>query len=166
LGVAPRGKRGGLAQAGRSVTDDLEDGMAALYDLFQKAPELGSLIDPKAATQGDLISAQWDELAAKLDLALAAKEGGADDAQDTEATSAALGGSRHRARHGARLAHPYPALPFGDDQSAVSWVGGSWFGAQRLFAKNITRQPKVKSPMCFLERCLKLCVPLAVWCRL
>jgi hypothetical protein len=68
----------------------LEDGMAALYDLFQKAPELGSLIDPKAATQGDLISAQWDELAAKLDLALAAKEGDADDAQDTEATSAAL----------------------------------------------------------------------------
>jgi hypothetical protein len=89
VGVAPRSKKVDwlkLAEGDRR----LEDGMAALYDLFQKAPELGSLIDPKAATQGDLISAQWDELAAKLDLALAAKEGGADDAQDTEATSAAL----------------------------------------------------------------------------
>mgnify|MGYP002146174341 CR=1 FL=1 len=28
-------------------------GMAALYALFQKAPELGSLIDPMAATRGD-----------------------------------------------------------------------------------------------------------------
>lgn len=58
--------------------------MAALFDLFQKAPELGSLIDPMAATQGDLISAQWDELAAKLDLALAVKNG----APETEASLA------------------------------------------------------------------------------
>jgi hypothetical protein len=89
MGVAPRSKKVDwlkLAEGDRR----LEDGMAALYDLFQKAPELGSLIDPKAATQGDLISAQWDELAHKLDLALAAKERVPSDAQDTEATSVAL----------------------------------------------------------------------------
>lgn len=89
VGVAPRSKKVDwlkLAEGDRR----LEDGMAALYDLFQKAPELGSLIDPKAATQDDLVSAQWDELAHKLDLALDAKVGGADHALDTEATSAAL----------------------------------------------------------------------------
>lgn len=89
VGVAPRSKKADwlkLAEGDRP----LEDGMAELYELFQKAPELGSLIDPKAATQNDLISAKWDELANKLDLALAAKDGGLDDAQDTEANSAAL----------------------------------------------------------------------------
>jgi hypothetical protein len=157
VGVAPRGKRVDwlkLAERDRR----LEDGMAALYDLFQKAPELGSLIDPKAATQGDLISAHWDELAAKLDLALAAKEGDADDAQDTEATSAALEarvtarGMVHASRILTRRYHLVmtnpPYLGSGDHGSVL-----------KAFCEEHYASAKSEIANVFLERCLKLCVP-------
>jgi hypothetical protein len=52
---APRSKKGRTGSSWPKATRRLEGGMAALYDLFQKAPELGSLIDPMAATRGDLI---------------------------------------------------------------------------------------------------------------
>jgi hypothetical protein len=61
--------------------------MAALYALFQKAPELGSLIDPMAATRGDLLDAHWVELESRLEQALAQKG----DDQDIEARVAAQG---------------------------------------------------------------------------
>jgi len=77
VGVAPRSKKSDwLALPGGDAR--LAEGMGALYDLFQKAPELGSLIDPSAALSGDLISAQWDELADMLDVALAASVDGLD----------------------------------------------------------------------------------------
>lgn len=44
--------------------------METLYALFQKAPELGSLIDPMAATRGDLLDAHWEELESRLEQAL------------------------------------------------------------------------------------------------
>jgi len=157
VGVAPRSKKADwlkLADGDRR----LEDGMAALYDLFQKAPELGSLIDPKAATQGDLISAQWDELAAKLDLALAAKEGGADDAQDTEATSAALEarvtarGMVHASRILTRRYHLVMTNP--------PYLGSSQHGpVLKGFCEEHYKAAKADLANVFLERCLKLCVP-------
>ena len=86
VGVAPRSKKADwLKLAGGD--ERLEGGMAALYALFQKAPELGSLIDPMAATRGDLLDAHWDELASRLDQALA----GLDDEAETEARVAAQG---------------------------------------------------------------------------
>jgi hypothetical protein len=70
VGVAPRSKKADwLKLAGGDEL--LEGGMAALYALFQKAPELGSLIDPMAATRGDLLDAQWVELESRLEQALA-----------------------------------------------------------------------------------------------
>jgi hypothetical protein len=156
VGVAPRSKKVDwlkLAEGDRR----LEDGMAALYDLFQKAPELGSLIDPKAATQGDLISAQWDELAAKLDLALAAKEGGADDAQDTEATSAALEarvtarGMVHASRILTRRYHLVMTNP--------PYLGAGQHGpVLKDFCEAYYKTAKADLANVFLERCLKLCV--------
>jgi hypothetical protein len=86
VGVAPRSKKADwLKLAGGD--ERLEGGMAALYTLFQKAPELGSLIDPMAATRGDLLDAHWEELASRLDQALA----GHDDEMETEARVAAQG---------------------------------------------------------------------------
>jgi len=157
VGVAPRSKKVDwlkLADGDRR----LEDGMAALYDLFQKAPELGSLIDPKAATQGDLISAQWDELAAKLDLALAAKEGGADDAQDTEATSAALE-ARVTARgmvHASRiLTRRYQLV-----MTNPPYLGAGQHGpVMKDFCEEHYKTAKSDLANVFLERCLKLCFP-------
>jgi len=86
VGVAPRSKKADwLKLAGGD--ERLEGGMAALYALFQKAPELGSLIDPMAATRGDLLDAHWEELESRLDQALAQKG----DDQDIEARVAAQG---------------------------------------------------------------------------
>ncbi len=45
-----------------------------LYDLFQDAPELGSLIDPRAAAGEGLWAVDPDELLAKLDRALQREE--------------------------------------------------------------------------------------------
>ena len=86
VGVAPRSKKADwLKLAGGDSR--LEGGMAALYSLFQKAPELGSLIDPMAATRGDLLDADWQELESRLELALAHKG----DEQEIEARVAAQG---------------------------------------------------------------------------
>jgi hypothetical protein len=157
VGVAPRSKRLDwlkLAEGDRR----LEDGMGQLYDLFQKAPELGSLIDPKAATQGDLISAQWDELANKLDLALAAKDSGADEAQDTEATSAALEarvtarGMVHASRILTRRYHLVMTNP--------PYLGAGQHGVVlKDFCEEHYKAAKSDLANVFLERCLKLCAP-------
>ena len=86
VGVAPRSKKADwLKLAGGD--ERLEGGMAALYALFQKAPEVGSLIDPMAATRGDLLNAHWEELELRLEQALAQKR----DEQEIEARVAAQG---------------------------------------------------------------------------
>ena len=55
----------------------LRDGMNRLYDLFQQAPDLGSLIDPRRE-KGDLYEAGYAELQPLLTKALAKKAGDAD----------------------------------------------------------------------------------------
>ncbi len=155
VGAAPRSKKADWLQLAEGDRR-LEEGMGQLYDLFQKAPELGSLIDPKAATQGDLISAQWDELAAKLDLALAAKEGSADGAQDNEATSAALEarvtarGMVHASRILTRRYHLVMTNP--------PYLGAGQHGpVLKEFCEEHYKTAKSDLANVFLERCLKLC---------
>ena len=48
----------------------LRSGLEQLYDLFQKAPELGSLINPRQLSQGDLVTASFAELQPLLTRAL------------------------------------------------------------------------------------------------
>ena len=68
----------------------LQVGMEQLYDLFRQAPTLGSLLDPRTIG-GDLLGADFEELAPLLDAALA-KETAATDAPDaTERVVAAKG---------------------------------------------------------------------------
>jgi Eco57I restriction-modification methylase len=65
----------------------LRYGMERLYDLFEQAPELGSLIDPKAV-KGELLVAGFTELQPLLEHALERKGG---DAEFTERVVAAQG---------------------------------------------------------------------------
>ncbi|MFM2057799.1 MAG: hypothetical protein RLY71_2184 [Pseudomonadota bacterium] len=90
-GVAPRARRSQwLALAGGDSR--LEAGMAALYELFQQAPELGSLIDPSTVARGGLFDARWDELAGLLEAALSAEGDGSEaGAEQREAAIAAQG---------------------------------------------------------------------------
>lgn len=146
VGVAPRSKKADwLKLAGGD--ERLEGGMAALYALFQKAPELGSLIDPMAATRGDLLDAHWDELAGRLDQALA----GHDDEAETEARVAAQG-MVHASRILTRKYHLVitnpPYLGAGDHGSILKEYCEDHFSASQGNLANV-----------FLERCLKLCSP-------
>jgi hypothetical protein len=65
-GIAPKGKRedwvklvGKIADAAQKVK--MENGMKVLYDHFQLAPELGSLLDP-STLKADMYTASFDEL--------------------------------------------------------------------------------------------------------
>lgn len=75
-----------LALAGDD--ERLRGGMARLYELFQKAPELGSLIDPHALTQNqqDLLAAELPDLEPLLAAAL--EHEGGDEAQVERAVAA------------------------------------------------------------------------------
>jgi len=67
-GVAPRGKKDDWTKlAGKD--DRMQNGMAALYDLFQQAPELGSLLDP-STIKADAFCASFAELQPTLEQAL------------------------------------------------------------------------------------------------
>lgn len=63
------GKEEWMALAGGD--DRLEAGMRQLHDLFQMAPDLGSLIDPVAASERTLFKADFEELQPLLEKALA-----------------------------------------------------------------------------------------------
>ena len=58
----------------------LQLGMERLYDLFEQAPELGSLIDPKAL-KVDMFEAEFSELQPLLEQALAREPGNAEYAE-------------------------------------------------------------------------------------
>jgi hypothetical protein len=68
-GIAIKGQR---ADWHRLAGDDanMADALDRLYDLFQDAPELGSLIDPRSAAGDGLWAVDPEELLAKLDRAL------------------------------------------------------------------------------------------------
>ena len=73
-GIAPKGKKEDWVKLVGKVerVDDkarMENGMAALYDHFQLAPELGSLLDP-STIKADLHTASFDQLYPVLKKAL------------------------------------------------------------------------------------------------
>lgn len=68
-GIAIKGQRADWARlAGGDA--NIASALDRLYDLFQDAPELGSLIDPRAAAGEGLWAVDVDQLLAKLDQAL------------------------------------------------------------------------------------------------
>lgn len=154
IGVAPRSKKADwlkLAEGDKR----LEDGMAALYELFQKAPELGSLIDPKVATQGDLISAQWDELAEKLDKALSTQTiTNAETEEGIEATEARVS-AKGMVDASRILTQKYHLV-----MTNPPYLGSGQHGpVLKDFCEEHYKTAKSDLANVFLERCLKLCTP-------
>ncbi len=77
-GIAINGQRADWHRLAGADTN-MADALDRLYDLFQDAPELGSLIDPRSAAGEGLWAVDTDALLAKLDRALA-KESATDPA--------------------------------------------------------------------------------------
>lgn len=144
VGIAPRSKKADwLKLAGGD--ERLEGGMAALYALFQKAPELGSLIDPMAATRGDLLDAHWVELESRLEQALAQKG----DEQEIEARVAAQG----MVQASRILTRKYQLVI-----TNPPYLGASQHGpVLKDFCEDHYSTAKGDLANVFLERCLKLC---------
>ncbi len=144
VGVAPRSKKADwLKLAGGD--ERLERGMETLYTLFQKAPELGSLIDPMAATRGDLLDAHWQELESRLDQALTEKG----DDQDIEARVAAQG-MAHASRILTRKYHLVITNP--------PYLGAAQHGpVLKDYCEENYKAAKGDLANVFLDRSLKLC---------
>lgn len=154
IGVAPRSKKADwlkLAEGDKR----LEDGMAALYELFQKAPELGSLIDPKVATQGDLISAQWDELAEKLNNALSTQASANVDTEEGIETTEARVSAKGMVDASRILTQKYHLV-----MTNPPYLGSGQHGpVLKDFCEEHYKNAKSDLANVFLERCLKLCSP-------
>ena len=154
IGVAPRSKKADwlkLAEGDKR----LEDGMAALYELFQKAPELGSLIDPKVATQGDLISAQWDELAEKLEKALSTQASANVDTEEGIETTEARVSAKGMVDASRILTQKYHLV-----MTNPPYLGSGQHGpVLKDFCEEHYKAAKSDLANVFLERCLKLCTP-------
>ena len=146
-GVAPRTPKATwlkLANGDRQ----LEHGMEALYALYQKAPELGSLIDPGAVTRGDLVDANWDELQVLMEKALANPS---DDETEVEARVAAQG-MAFTTRILSRRYHLVITNP--------PYLGSGQHGpVLKDFCDEHYKTAKGDLANVFLERCLKLCNP-------
>ena len=156
-GLAPQARRvDWLALASGDAR--LEAGMGALYELFQKAPELGSLIDPGSTTaKAGLFDAQWEELDSLLNTAL-----GSDAVANSGGTEVTEAGA---AQHEATIAAQGMALTMTLLSQRYHWVitnppylGASQQGAVlREFCE--THYPFARSDLAnvFLDRCLRLC---------
>lgn len=81
-GLAPTGKREDWERLATGLPDAtrLHNGLGRLYDLFQQAPELGSLIDP-TAQPADAFTASFEELRPVLELAISQEHDRHDDEQ-------------------------------------------------------------------------------------
>jgi hypothetical protein len=76
-GLAPQSKKDDWFKLAGD-NDKLRRGMERLYEIFEQAPVLGSLINPRTSGDGDLLEAAFDDLAPLLEKALADET--ADDA--------------------------------------------------------------------------------------
>ena len=154
IGVAPRSKKADWLKLAEGEKR-LEDGMAALFEMFQKAPELGSLIDPKVASQGDLISAQWDELVEKLDKALSTQNTtNAETEEGIEATEARVS-AKGMVDASRILTQKYQLV-----MTNPPYLGsGQHSTVLKGFCEEHYKNAKSDLANVFLERCLKLCIP-------
>jgi len=78
-GIAPKGKKEDWVKLANSEQDAekrtrLKGGLARMYDLFQQAPELGSLIDP-TTIEKDMYTSDFEELQPFLEAALNKENG-------------------------------------------------------------------------------------------
>ena len=152
-GLAPNTREAEwLAIAGDN--QKLQRGMERLYRLFQKAPVLGSLINPRAG-QGDLLMAAFHELQPLLEKALEAekvtgylKEGVEDTAKLEMAVTA-----RGLAKAAEILAGQFTLVA-----TNVPYLGRGKHDEVLLgYCERVYPEAKADLATCFVERCLAFC---------
>lgn len=148
-GIAPRGKKEDwLALAGNE--ERLQVGMERLYDLFQQAPDLGSLIEPRAEDRADLFTAGFAELQPLLEKALQS------DRASTNVDLAAAGVAAQGIAHAAELlAGHYHLVITNVPYLTRSKQGKTLHG----FCERHYPDAKPDLATVFVERCLSLCAP-------
>lgn len=123
----------------------LAAGMGQLYDLFQKAPVLGSLINPRAA-EGDLLVANFHELQPLLEKALA-QESKNDSAHEMAVTAKGL------AKAAEILAGQFTLVA-----TNVPYLGrGKQDEILMDYSERVHPESKADLATCFVERCLEFC---------
>jgi N-6 DNA Methylase len=125
----------------------LRSGLEQLYDLFQKAPELGSLINPRRVAHGDLVTASFAEIQPLLIKALQSEKAKRSD--DLNEIGVAAQGMTHAAN--------LLSLQFSLAATNVPYL---MRGKQNDFLQDFcqTHAPEAKSDLAtvFLKRCLSL----------
>jgi hypothetical protein len=141
-GLAPQAK---LADWVKLAGDDvrMQEGMKRLYELFEQAPILGSLIDPKL--KWDLMGSGYDELAPLLEKALINDK--ADDALHEMAVTA----------KGIALAAKLLSAQFTIVLTNVPYLGrGKQDEVMQDHCDKVYPSAKADLATCFVERCLSL----------
>jgi len=84
----------------------LRSGLEQLYDLFQKAPELGSLINPRQLAHGDLVTASFAEIQPLLTKALQSEKAKRnDDLNEIGVAAQGMASAAKLLAEGYQLAH-------------------------------------------------------------
>lgn len=126
----------------------LRSGLEQLYDLFQKAPELGSLINPRQLSQGDLVTASFAELQPLLTKALQSERAKKNDDLNEIGVAA----------RGMASAANLMSASYGLVLTNVPYLGRGKQGdtlkdhCERLYADG-----KADLATCFITRCLEFC---------
>ena len=132
-----------LAMAGDN--DKLRRGMERLYRLFQNAPVLGSLINPRAGG-GDLLEAAFHELPPLLEKALA-QETKDDTAHEMAVTARGL------AKAAEILSGEFTLVA-----TNVPYLGrGKQNDVLKDYCERVHRDAKADVSTCFVERCIDFC---------
>jgi hypothetical protein len=125
--------------------EKLENGMASLYQLFENAPVLGSLINPRAG-EGDLLMAAFDELQPLLERVFA-QETKDDVVHEMAVTARGLAKAAEiLAGHFSLVATNVPYLGRGKQNDLL-----------KDFCERTNPTAKADLATCFVERCLELC---------
>ena len=143
-GLAPNAKKDDwLKLAGND--DRLQRGMGRLYSLFKDAPELGSLINPRASG-GDLLEAEFHELQPLLEKALA-QETKDDTAHEMAVTARGL------AKAAEILAGQFTLVA-----TNVPYLGrGKQDKVLQEFCERVHPEAKADLATCFVERSMEFC---------
>ena len=148
-GITPRSKKQDwLALAGNE--ERLQVGMERLYDLFQQAPDLGSLIEPRAEDRTDLLTAGFVELQPLLEKALQS------DRASMTVDLAAAGVAARGIVHAAELLAGHYHLVI----TNVPYLArGKQGKALRDFCDTHYSDAKTNLATAFVDRCLSFCAP-------
>jgi hypothetical protein len=139
-----------------SENEKLRNGMERLYRLFQNAPVLGSLINPRAGG-GDLLVADFHELQPHLERVLAMET--EDHSSPAEAWSKAEVAVRAR---GLAKAAQILASRFTLVATNVPYLGrGKQDDVLKGYCEHAHPEAKADLATCFVERCLEYCASSA-----